>query len=382
MRILSYGARIFYQVIMELYKNIKKSINGVENVENQQVRLTEVIDLKVLQDLQDKFAKATGMASISVDMTGTPVTTPSNFTDFCMEYTRKSLEGCKRCEACDLKGGRQAAQTKQPVVLSCHAGLCDFAAPIVINGMQIGSIIGGQVLDAPPDEAHFRSYATEIGVNPDKYVEAVRKIHILPHEQIQAAAELLYFVAGTISQMGYRRGEITQGIGDFQQQAECMMESINKISGYVTSFTDKVGSLVRNTEHVIGSSQEAKKQFESTAEILSFTRNVAQQTNLLGLNAAIEAARAGEQGRGFAVVAEEVRKLAGNSIESSGKIEEILKGIRASVDELESSAGNTQEFVKAFEDGLATIQQEMKKVEQFPAMMESFSSRMNQIANS
>ena len=99
---------------------------------------------------------------------------------------------------------------------------------------------------------------------------------------------------------------------------------------------------------------------------------MAQQTNLLGLNAAIEAARAGEQGRGFAVVAEEVRKLAGSSLESSGKIEEILKGIRGSVDDLESGMNNTEAFIKDFEASLSVIETEVGKVKQFPARIDAF----------
>ncbi len=335
------------------------------------VKLTDVVDVQVLQDLQDKFAKATGMASITVDLKG-PVTRPSNFTEFCMEFTRKASEGCRRCEACDLKGGKQAADTKRPAIVPCHAGLVDFAAPIIVDGKQIGSIIGGQVLDAPPDLEHFRSYAKEIGVDPEKYAAAVQKIHILPREQIEAAAELLYFVAGTISRAAFRRKKTSEEIVSFQQSAQEMLGGIQKIAEHIGTFSSQVGNLVDNAEKVLQSSHAAKDQFKSTEEILSFTRNVAQQTNLLGLNAAIEAARAGEQGRGFAVVAEEVRKLAGSSLESSGKIEEILKGIRGSVDDLESGMNNTEAFIKDFEASLSVIETEVGKVKQFPARIDAF----------
>jgi predicted nucleic acid-binding Zn-ribbon protein len=78
-------------------------------------------------------------------------------------------------------------------------------------------------------------------------------------------------------------------------------------------------------------SKELTAASKQTDEIVGFIKNVADQTNLLGLNAAIEAARVGELGRGFGVVAEEVRKLATASAESVKEITVALKKIQASV---------------------------------------------------
>ena len=107
------------------------------------VRLTELISPSVLQEIQDGFANVTGMAALTTDADGVPVTQGSNFTDFCMKYTRCSAKGCKRCEECDRMGGEKTRETGLAQAYVCHAGLMDFAAPIMLNGEFIGSFIGG-----------------------------------------------------------------------------------------------------------------------------------------------------------------------------------------------------------------------------------------------
>ncbi|MDR1785132.1 MAG: PocR ligand-binding domain-containing protein [Spirochaetaceae bacterium] len=161
------------------------------------VAFTDYINLEFFQKFQDIFSLATGVASITVDDKG-PVTRPSNFTDFCDKYTRGTPEGFRRCNECDLHGGRESARTGRPAVYFCHAGLMDFAAPIIVNGTQIGSVLCGQVLPEKPDEAKFRKIALEIGADPDEYIEALRKIRIVPEETIRAAGELLFLVTNSI----------------------------------------------------------------------------------------------------------------------------------------------------------------------------------------
>lgn len=119
-----------------------------------------------------------------------------------------------------------------------------------------------------------------------------------------------------------------------------------------------VEELAASSEELAASSQESSviaqtttQEMNKISEILDVLRRVAQQTNLLGLNAAIEAARAGEHGRGFSVVAEEVRKLADESNRSAKNIEEMLRRFHESVIEVqnnvEESSAITQEQAKA-----------------------------------
>lgn len=171
--------------------------------ENGNIRLSDLIDIKLLQELQDTFAKTTGMASIAVDSQGL-ITTPSNFSDFCIEYTSETEEGYRRCEECDIRWGEIAAKRGKPVIYSCHAGLKNFAVPIMIDGKHIASILGGQVLTDIPDEAHLREVAKNLGLNEDKYIDMLKKTKVVPAEIVDAAANLLYLFANTISQIAHK----------------------------------------------------------------------------------------------------------------------------------------------------------------------------------
>lgn len=176
-----------------------------ENGKN--INLLDIIDIKFLQEFQDFFAKTMGVASITVDKNG-PITKPSNFTDFCIKYTRESKEGFKRCNACDIKWGEMAAKSGKPVIYTCHSGLTDFAVPIIVGGEHVASILGGQILTHKPDENQFRALARELGINEDEYIIALNKIKILPIKQVKAAANFLHLVANAISKIGHKNLEL------------------------------------------------------------------------------------------------------------------------------------------------------------------------------
>ena len=104
--------------------------------ENKKIKLSDLINIDFLQDLQDIFAKTMGVASLTVDDDG-PITKPSNFTDFCTNHIRASELGSKKCNECDIEGGKLAAEKGKPVIYTCHAGLTHFVVPISIDGKHI-----------------------------------------------------------------------------------------------------------------------------------------------------------------------------------------------------------------------------------------------------
>jgi methyl-accepting chemotaxis protein len=132
-------------------------------------------------------------------------------------------------------------------------------------------------------------------------------------------------------------------IGDIRN----VQDSVNQIAASVKEFVD-------STRAIAGMTQQVK--------------DIAEQTNLLALNAAIEAARAGEQGRGFAVVADEVRKLAEKSAQSANEIDEVTSSLNL-------KSGLVEGTVQA---GLRSLQSTQEHVERVSAVLSDASAAVTQ----
>ncbi|MBE5864936.1 MAG: hypothetical protein E7292_01820 [Lachnospiraceae bacterium] len=169
-----------------------------------EILLTDLIDVQVLQRIQNGFSRFTGMASLTTDANGNPVTEGSGFTDFCMKYTRTTEKGLARCIECDKKSGLLALERGKSVVYNCHAGLVDYAAPIMVEEQYLGSFLGGQVRTAPVVEEEVRNTARDLGIDEEEYLEAIYKTKQITYEQVEQAAEFLSEIAAVLSEMAYK----------------------------------------------------------------------------------------------------------------------------------------------------------------------------------
>ncbi len=294
------------------------------------ITLLDVIDRHTLQNIQDAFAAATGMAAIATDKNG-PVTEGSNFTDFCMNLTRKSRIGADRCNQCDLRGGEDASRTGKPAVYYCTSGLMDFAAPVIVNGQHIGNLIGGQVLPEEPDEAKFRRIADELGIDQDEYIAALRKVRIIPKRQIEAAANLLWQMANALSEVGYQK---LVALDSQKGKEDLIRDVVNKFSTIDEQMTDvmtNIQNLEANFATIKDSAGTSSKAVESTDGIVKAIENASTQLTLIGFNASIEAKRAGAAGAGFNVIAQEVRTLADKNTKQANEVENTLNQIKKAI---------------------------------------------------
>ena len=249
------------------------------------MNIRDFMDLQKLQDIQDSFSNATGLAAIAVDNDGEYITEGSNFTDFCMKYTRGSELGNKRCIKCD---------NENHGTYFCHSGLMDFSIDIMVGDEKVGSVIGGQVLPSPPDEEEFRKKAVELGINPDSYITALRKVPI-------RTEELLKQIVNHVVNLEYFKN--TNG------------GKLSTLSEEIKHATDVIQKINTNTRSL---------------------NSIANKQKMLSLNASIEAARSGEAGVGFAVVAKSMGDLSSQSATIYSDIEKSVVEITSTIEKLAS----------------------------------------------
>lgn len=320
----------------------------------KKIRIEDVIDISILQKFLDNFAVSMNLASVAVDIDGNPITKPSSYTRFCMNFTHSTKTGDDRCAESHKKGGEEAARTGKPYIYKCHAGLIDFAAPIMVDGMQIGTILGGQILTSRLSEEEVKKTAREIGVDEDKYLDAANEVNISAEKNIKAAAEVLFIVANSLSQIGFQKHrlkEMSNDLVDRFAQISATMEELAATSVNVNENQISLNKEILNVKSISG----------QINVILDSIKSIADQTKMLGLNASIEAARAGSAGLGFAVVATEIRNLSQASKETALKIVKLTSDIENTVDMTlkisDSTLQNTENQSAAIEETTASVEE-------------------------
>lgn len=222
----------------------------------------------------------------------------------------------------------------------------------------------------------------------DRLNDIIRKVKEVAPEVGDAANAMsssTNHVRSVTENMSHKASEATYAMNEMAKSIEEVSQSASEASGVMQETRDESAESLKIVESTINNSRELNSQILEASErverlvrdtgdvstILDVISAIAEQTNLLALNAAIEAARAGEQGRGFAVVADEVRALASRTASATTEIRDVL-------DRLESAANETVQSMTLAktqsEQNEQNAEQTGKHISQIKSRVESVSS--------
>lgn len=183
------------------YENDIKSTNIDENI-IENFNIINLFGKEKLEDIQEKISKASGLAFVTVDYKGEPVTKMTSFTNFCSKIRKDKKAACI-CKSSDAFGAIQAAVTQKNSVYFCPCGLLEIAIPIIVNGHYLGGFIGGQVrcLDAPQEISKLSNVIKPFkDYKEDKYIqELFNNIPIYEYDNFINLSEMISLI---INQLG------------------------------------------------------------------------------------------------------------------------------------------------------------------------------------
>lgn len=209
--------------------------------------------------------------------------------------------------------------------------------------------------DPPEDGDHIT-----VSIYENKECSAVLPANILGVPIISKTIPLHDKNGNVVGAVG--TGTSTEQFHNLNDIASSLSTEIDQASETINAMTSSLADLAKNINSVSEQATLASGSLKNIDAIASTVGKIADQSNLLGLNASIEAARAGNEGRGFAVVADEVRKLATTSKDHAGDINQTTAEVRQLIEQLDRAISNINEQSESQSEAVKGIAQAMDKI--------------------
>ncbi|NVN93921.1 MAG: PAS domain S-box protein [Bacteroidetes bacterium] len=214
-----------------------------------EIQFADIFNIEDIQQLQDLFSDANGVASLITHPDGTPITRPSNFCRLCNDIIRKTEKGLANCYKSDATLG--CHNVSGAIIQPClSGGLWDAGASITVAGRHIANWLIGQVRNSEIDNQRMLSYADEIGANRNDFLEAFNEVPEMSLDRFNKIAKMLFAFANELSEKAYNNLQLKKYISEKKQIQELLIGNEEKyrllIDLAVDAFFqgDAVGNLI------------------------------------------------------------------------------------------------------------------------------------------
>lgn len=206
------------------------------------------------------------------------------------------------------------------------------------------------------------------------------------NQRLQAEVPATFYgfaFVGTATPLHDDKGNVIGGIAVQVRKQSELIQISHDLTSFLANADNQVSSIVEGSKgltvastRLLNESQLAEQNVNQTDEILTLMKRMADQTNLLGLNAAIEAARAGEKGKGFEVVAGEIRRFSKETIESTERIRETMAQIHTATENMTKTIASITEVSDQQSQAMHQTADLIKEIKELSEKLNMFAQKL------